>query len=129
MGYRSEIRVMTDTEGFEKMQEIAWKLSEERGLNVDFVLFPEVGEDPEKIFDYYDAQGDYVCFGFEFVKWYDTYKDVALFMDTLKVANDNGVKWQFMRVGEVPGDVEIKTSDNFYDSDIPVMGVRTEIVY
>ena len=129
MGYRSEVRVMTDTEGFEKMQEIIWKLNEKVNLSPDFVLFPATGQDPEEVFDYYDAQGDYVCFGFEFIKWYDAYKEVALFMNTLKVANDNGINWQFIRVGEECGDIENESSDNFYNSDIPGMGTRVEIVY
>ena len=32
MGYRSDVRVMTNLEGFEKMQEIAWKLAEEKNI-------------------------------------------------------------------------------------------------
>ena len=129
MGYRSDIRVMTDLEGFEEMQEIAWELKDEKNLSDDVVLFPMQGQDPDNFFDYYDAQEDYLCFGLDWVKWYDNFQDVGLFMDTLKVANDNGVKWQFMRVGEEWGDVEEESSDNFYNNPVAVMGVRTEITY
>lgn len=129
MGYRSDIRVMTDLEGFEKMQKIAWELKEEKNLDDRLVLFPEQGQDPDNFFDYYDAQKDYLCFGFDWVNWHDNDQDVALFMEVLKVANDNGVKWQFMRVGEEWGDVENESSDNFYDNPFAVMSVRTEITY
>lgn len=129
MGYRSDIRVMTDIDGFEKMQEIAWELKEEKNLDDWLVLFPKQGQDPDNFFDYYDAQKDYLCFGLDWVKWYDNYQDVALFMEVLKVANDNGAKWQFIRVGEEFGDVENESSDNFYDNPVAVMGVKTEIVY
>ena len=129
MGYRSDIRVMTNFEGFEEMQEIAWKLKEEKNLNDDVVLFPMHGEDPDSFFDYYDAQEDYLCFGFDWYKWYDSFQDVKLFMDTLKAANNNGIKWQFIRVGEEYNDVEEESSDNFYDNPVAVMGVRTEITY
>lgn len=129
MGYRSDIRVMTDLEGFEKMQDIAWELKEERNLDDRLVLFPMHGQDPDNFFDYYDAQEDYLCFGLDWVKWYDNFQDVGLFMDTLKVANDNGVKWQFMRVGEEWGDVEEESSDNFYNNPVAVMSVRTKITY
>lgn len=50
-------------------------------------------------------------------------------MDTLKVANDNGVKWQFMRVGEEWGDIDEESSDNFYNNPVAVMSVRTEVTY
>ena len=131
MGYRSDVRVLTDSEGFEKMQDIAWKLAEERNLDKSSVLFPEFGEDSSRRYNYYDAQESYLCFGFDFVKWYDGYEDVDLFMDVLKVANKDGVDWQFMRVGEEYDDVEEDCSDNFYGSHIAettVMTARVEIV-
>ena len=129
MGYRSDVRVMTDLDGFEMMQEIAWELKEKRNLDDNVMLFPIPGQDPDNFFDYYDAQEDYLCFGFDWFKWYDNSPDIALFMDILKVANDNGVKWQFIRVGEEYNDVEEESSDNFYDNPVAVMGVRTEITY
>lgn len=129
MGYRSEVRVMTTPEGFKKMQNIAWKLAEEKNVNDDMVLFSKHGQDPDERFDYYDAQADYLCFGFDWVKWYDTYKDVSLFMETLEIANQNGIAWQFIRIGEEFEDVETMASDSFYDNPTTVMNVSIEITY
>lgn len=129
MGYRSNVRVMTDLEGFEKMQDIIWELAKERNLKNDVVLFPEHGQDPDVVFDYYDAQEDYLCFGYDWVKWYDNYQDVLLIMETLIKADEDGVKWQFMRIGEDYNDVESIESDNFYDNPTAVMSVSVDIVY
>lgn len=130
MGYRSNIRVMTDLEGFETMQDIIWEIAKEKNFTSDYVLFPEHGANPEDVFDHYDAQEDYLCFGFDLVKWYDdTYKDVILFMDMLNVANECGVQWQFIRTGEMYEDVEMLNSDNFYDNPPAVMTASVEINY
>lgn len=129
MGYRSNIRVMTDLEGFEKMCEIAYDIAKEERISNDNVLFPIPGNDPENFYDYYDAQKEYLCFGIDWVKWYDGYENVDLFMDVLEEANQNGVAWQFIRTGEDYGDVENFSSDNFYDNPFAVMGVSMEITY
>lgn len=129
MGYRSDIQVMTTPEGFEKMQDIIWELAKEKNLENDVVLFPEHGQDPELFFDVYDAQEDYLCFGFDWVKWYENYTDVSLFMDMLSKANEDGTPWQFIRVGEEDNDIEQFASDNFYDNPPAVMSAQVDIVY
>lgn len=130
MGYRSNVRVVTTLEGFEIMQEIAFEIAKKEGVANDMVLFPAAGEDPDVLFSYYDAQEDYLCFGFNWVKWYDTCKDVSLFMEILEVANERGVDWQFIRVGEDFGDIENLSSDNFYSNNPAiVMYPNVEIAY
>ena len=130
MGYRSNVRIMTNLEGFETMQDIIWELANEKRLASNYVLFPEHGADPENYFDHYDAQEDYLCFGLDWVKWYDGYEDSDLFTDMLDVANERGVDWQFIRTGEEYGDVEDFSSDNFYDNEsLPYMGVSMAIDY
>ena len=130
MGYRSEVRVMTDLEGFETMQEIAFEIKKRDNIADHMILFPMAGQDPDAFFDYYDAQEDYLCFGFDWVKWYEDYKDVSLFMDILEVANERGVDWQFIRIGEEFGDIDNLNSDNFYNNNpTVVMYPHTEIAY
>jgi hypothetical protein len=130
MGYSSNVKVLTDLDGFETMQEIAFEIQEREDLEDAYFLFPMQGQDPDEFFDYYDVQEDYLCFGFDWVKWYDTYKDVSLFMEILEVANERGVDWQFIRIGESFEDVENLNSDNFYDTDPAViLCPRMEIVY
>lgn len=129
MGYRSNVQVMTTPEGFEKMQDIIWELAKEKNLENDVVLFPEHGQDPELFFDMYDAQEDYLTFGFDWVKWYENYTGVSLFMDMLSKANEDGIPWQFIRVGEEDNDIEQFASDNFYDNPPAVMSTQVDIVY
>ena len=94
------------------------------------VNFPMPGEDPCAFFDVYDAQENYLCFGFDWVKWYDTDKNVSLFMEILEVANERGVDWQFIRVGEEFGDVEDFSSDDFYSNNPAIiLYPRVEIDY
>lgn len=127
MGYRSDVRVMTNLEGFETMQEIAFEIQEREGIED---VFPMQGQDPDEFFDCYDAQEDYLCFGFDWVKWYDSYKDVSLFMEILEVANERGIDWQFIRIGEEFGDIDNFSSDNFYNNNpAVVMYLNAEIVY
>ena len=88
---------MTDSEGFEKMQEIALSVAAERNLQ-GVVLFPRVGVSPANFFDYYDEQGHSVCFGFEYIFWNENAPYVKMFMKVLEIADKNGVKWQFLRI-------------------------------
>lgn len=139
MGYRSNVQVMTTLEGFEKMQDIIWAMANDKGVikegepfgkdGKELVMLPEHGQSPYGFFDLYDAQEDYLCFGFDWVKWYDTYTSVKLFMDMLSKANEDGVPWQFIRVGEEDNDIEQLTSDNFWDNPPAVMRVQVDIVY
>ena len=51
-------------------------------------------------------------------------------MEILKVANERGIDWQFIRIGEEFGDVDNISSDNFYDNNPDViMYPHMEIVY
>lgn len=129
MGYRSNIRVMTTLEGFDKMQDIIWQLAKKKGVDDANVLFSKQGDTSENCFDYYDAQENYLCFGFDWLKWYDTYVEVELFMEMLQVANEEGVAWQFIRVGEDCSDIEQLASDKFWDNLSTVMYLRVDIVY
>ena len=41
-------------------------------------------------------------------------------MDTLKVANERGIDWQFVRVGEEFEDIENISSDNFCANNLAI---------
>ena len=41
-------------------------------------------------------------------------------MDTLKVANERGINWQFVRVGEGSEDIENLSSDNVYNGNLAI---------
>lgn len=127
MGYRSEVHVITSVEGFEKMRECIWKLAEDRELSDDMVLFPGAGEDPKAVFPFFEQKGDYVHFGFSWVKWYCGYVDVALFQDML-VEIEEEVAWKFYRNGEDEGDFETVTS-MVEDYDMPFIELRPVICW
>ena len=119
MGYRSEIRVVTTFEGFKAMREIAFEIAKKNGIPSVILLFPAPGTEKE-FYDYCATWGDCFCFGFDWIKWCDNYKYVSLFMDTLKVANERGINWQFVRVGGGSEDIENLSSDNFYDNNFAI---------
>lgn len=129
MGYRSQVHVMTDHKGFEKMCEIAWDTAKENNISDENVLFPKPNSNDQDVFDIYDSDGNYVHLGFDWVKWYEDYTHISLFMETLYKANDEGVAWMFMRIGEDYTDIETSCSDNFYDSGLPVMYTSVEVAY
>lgn len=135
MDYYSDIRVMTNLEGFEKMQDRIWELMSEKDkkgerLNNQQVLFPLWGQDPQRFFDFYDAQEEYLCFGFDAVYWYGGTVEVDLFEEMLDSLVDE-VPWQFIRVGENPGDVQNSLSNVFFDLEhkMPIMYIQTAIKY
>lgn len=127
MGYRSEIHVITSVKGFEEMRECIWELAKDRELSEDMVLFPKEKEHPRVVFDFFEKNGDYVYFGFSGVKWYDRYKDVALFQDMLAEI-DEEVAWKFYRNGEDSDDFEIWTSEA-EDYDMPCIELRPVICW
>ena len=133
MGYLSDIRVMTNLEGFEKMQDRIWDLVNEKDkkgerLNNRQVLFPIWGQDPQEFFDFYDAQEEYLCFGVDAIKWYGG--TVDLFEEMLDSLVDE-VPWQFIRIGEEFGDAENSASDVFFDFEysMPVMYPQVAVKY
>lgn len=119
MSYRSKIRVVTTFEGFKAMREIAFEIAKKNGIPSVILLFPAPGTEKE-FYDYCATWGDCFCFGFDWIKWCDNYKYVSLFMDTLKVANERGINWQFVRVGGGSEDIENLSSDNFYDNNFAI---------
>ena len=127
MGYRSEIHVITSVEGFEKMRECIWEFAKDRELSEDMVLFPKEKENPRVVFDFFEKNGDYVYFGFSWVKWYSGYTDVALFQDMLMEVGEE-VAWKFYRKGEDEGDFETVTS-MVEDYDMPFIELRPVICW
>lgn len=128
MAYCSEIHVVTSVEGFEKMRECIWKLAEDRKLSGDMVLFSGMEEDPETGFDFFEQYGDYIYFGFSWIKYSSYCKSVVLFHDMLMEVEEEGVAWQFCRNGQYSDDFEIWTS-GAEDYDMPCIELRPVICW
>lgn len=104
MGYRSDIRIVTSKEGFEKLSEFVKNYLKEN--NEDYNLLEECDIKQE---------GKKQCyFGWDSVKWYEhDYKDVDAIMEGLSHLGENEYSYRYMRMGESYDDIE----EQYYDGD------------
>lgn len=133
MGYWSNVRIITTPNGLAEMRKIACELAAQRGLANDMILIPNVdGTTTGCALDFFDKDDyhDYVCFGFNDIKWYEGhYPDVSLVMDTLKIADESDVYWQFVRIGEDNDDNEILYSSTVNNGHVPYINIQRDFTY
>jgi len=117
MGYRSTVRVSTTEEGYGKLVSALWR---KNGL--EGIPYPLVGigwDGCERVFDYISHEENGVIIGFDDIKWYDSYQEVAAFEAVLDELDDAGVPFCFVRLGEEDADIEERATGNAYDTDMP----------
>ena len=85
MGYYSDVRVSTTPEGFEFLKA---HCDERHGLFGGYGYIEEVN----------DEHG--VVFGWDGVKWYPTFEDVGAFNHALNEADEAGIPYEYLIVGE-----------------------------
>ncbi len=104
MGYRSDIRIITSKEGFEKLTEFVTEYLKEH--NEDYNLLEEC--DIKK-------EGKEQCyFGWDSIKWYENdYTDVDAIMEGLNNLGEKEYSYRYMRIGESYDDIE----EQFYDGE------------
>ena len=104
MGYRSDIRIITSKDGFEKLKEFVKNYLKEH--NEDYNLLEECDIKQE---------GKKQCyFGWNYVKWYENdFKDVDSIMEGLNYLGENEYSYRYMRIGEDREDYD----EQFYDAD------------
>ena len=91
MGYRSDVRIVTSKEGYEKLNEFVQKFLKER--NIDYNFLDECDIKKEK--------NNQCYFGWNYVKWYeDDYDEVIAIMKGLDYLNDNDYSYRYSRIGE-----------------------------
>lgn len=133
MGYRSSVRIITTPNGLAEMHKIACELAAKRGLVNDMILIPSVdGTTTGYRLDFFDKDDycDYVCFGFDNIKWYDGfYPEISLVMDTLKIADGLDVYWQFVRIGEDNNDNDIIYSSTVNNGNVPYIYIQRDFAY
>lgn len=101
-GYRSEVKVCMRKSDYE---ELKGRL-EVTGDNDTLDLFKE-----DTFCDFnYQELGDVVVFGWNWIKWYGEYKEVAFIENFLNEIEEQGHPYQFVRIGEESGDIEILRS-------------------
>lgn len=105
MGYRSEIALKTTAEGYTllKLMNDNIEVKEE----YDRLLYGlKIEQTPD---DFYRISHNYI-------KWYDYFEQVKNFEKALAKMNEDNIPYVFVRIGEEPGDVEIKQN---WTDDMP----------
>lgn len=104
MGYRSDIRIVTSKDGFEKLKEFVTNYLKEH--NEDYNLLEKCDIKQEGKNQYY--------FGWNYVKWYEyDYTEVDAIMEGLNHLGENEYSYRYMRIGEDREDYD----EQFYDAD------------
>ena len=109
MGYRSDIRIVTSKEGFEKLSEFVKNYLKEN--KEDYNLLEECDIKQE---------GKEQCYlGWNCVKWYEyDYTDVDAIMKGLEHLGENEYSYRYMRIGENYDDIEEQSYDGEKDKEI-----------
>lgn len=101
MGYRSEVRIATTREGYERICRRVDELSA-RGDD-----YPLIGTNVSP--DFFDEAGGCVAFGWDYIKWYDgDLDDVSNVSKALAEIEDDGLPVEFCRVGESWDDIQFE---------------------
>ena len=99
MGYRSDVRIATTREGYNRICKRVDKLSEGRDG------YPLIGMKRKP--EFVEKEGDSVVFGWDWIKWYEgMYADVTNVMTALAEIEADGLPYEFCRVGEEYNDIE-----------------------
>jgi hypothetical protein len=106
MGYRSEVKSMVygDKELMDEFIKDNTELLD--ALQDDFDGDIETIEKPARTF---------ILLTLDYAKWYDSYSEVARWMNLLNLADEADLKFEFIRVGEESGDIEYRRSQNGCD--------------
>ena len=104
MGYRSDIRIVTSKEGYEKLKEFVTNYLKEH--NEDYNLLEEC--------DIRQEGKNQVYFGWNYLKWYEgSYKEVDAIMEGLNYLGENEYSYRYSRIGESYDDYE----EQYYDGN------------
>lgn len=109
MGYRSDIRIVTSKDGFEKLKEFVIKYLEEKKLDTkEYNLLDSMDVMAE-------GKGQ-VYFGWNYLKWYEgDYPEVDSIMDGINHLGENEYSYRYMRIGESYEDIEEQSYDGEKD--------------
>jgi len=109
MGYRSDIRIITSKDGFERLKEfIKGYLKDNKE---DYNLLEEC--------DIKEEGKEQCYFGWNYVKWYEhDYPEVIAIMEGLNHLGENEYSYRYMRIGESYDDIEEQSYDGEKDENI-----------
>ena len=103
MGYRSDVRIILSTNGFNELSKHVEDHLKLNNLNEHYNYL--------KYIDVVHKSKDSIYFGWNDVKWYESYDGIFPIMSGLKKLEENQYSYRYMRIGEDYGDVD----EYFYD--------------
>lgn len=109
MGYRSDIRIITSKEGFDKLKEFVENYLKEKNYT-EYNLLNECDIKEQGKEQYY--------LGWNSLKWYDGYTEVDAIMKGLDYLEENEYSYRYMIIGESYDDVEESYNDGERDKNI-----------
>lgn len=108
MGYRSDVRIVTSKEGFEKLQEFVENYLKEKKVNIEEYNLLNLLD--------VESKGKEQCyFGWNSIKWYDFCDDpqIDAIMNGLDYLEENEYSFRYMIIGENLDDIE----ERYYDGE------------
>ena len=107
MGYRSEVKIVTTREGYERI----CKRVDELNADMKACQLLGAGISPE----YFEESNGCVVFGWDWIRWYDgTFADVTNVSTALRELADDDIPYEFCRIGEEWDHIEPTSSINVY---------------
>lgn len=126
MGYRSDVKIITTSKGWKRLDKVVRKASSVSTNPNDDEYWLTDDNHKTLLFN-----GRYVLGEWDDIKWYTWDNEVAAFMKELDVLEKADIPFDFVRVGEEERDIEHRQycSDKHWEkySDMPSLEVRTEI--
>lgn len=111
MGYRSDVRIITSKEGFEKLKEFVENYLQEHHSE-DYNLLKEC--------DIKEEDKEQCYFGWDYIKWYedDDYAEIDAIMKGIDYLGENEYSYRYMRIGENYEDCEQRDYDGDKDNGV-----------
>lgn len=98
MGYRSDVRIILSIDGFNELSKHVKEYLRLNKLNDNYNYL--------KYMDAVHRAKDAIYFGWNDIKWYETYDGVFPIMSGLKNLQENQYSYRYMRIGEDYGDID-----------------------
>ena len=105
MGYRSDVRIIVSKDGLNELRRVVRKETMKYATpDDDYNLLNSA-----KFMYHFDNSQVMICWNY--LKWYEGYKDVDAIMEGLNHLTEVGFSWRFSRIGEDLDDIEERYND------------------